>query len=382
MASAYIVARSKSKAGDHRFAVRYRLGGAESPVLHGGSFSDPSSKRARALAEARRRVIEDALSRGVLPDLDLAGKQRARRTVLEAAEAFVDSRADASPATIKIYRQAIRTLGGLGALQVDAVTIEDIRAWVKSTSATRKPSTTRKYLDVLRSIFDDAGREAPDNPARSKKVRVPKAKPEEIVPPSFDHVMAILETVSPKYRLHVDILEATGVRISELLGLRWGVMDFLTGGFLVAHGETKGNTKGRRFVPLPPHLLSAIDALLPVEDRDPSARIFEGTDQSVRLAIGRACKFARIPHFSPHDFRHRWISLRFEARWSDTRIAEGAGQGMKSVTREVYAHVLRDEPLWLLRALEMQARGGPVVSSTSPMMSENEERPANASLSV
>ena len=123
---------------------------------------------------------------------------------------------------------------------------------------------------------------------------------------------------------------------------------------------------------------------LPAEDEAPITR--ERPDRLPSVAEGeaaaRACTFSRIPHFSPHDFRHRSISLRFEAGWSDTRIAHGAGQGMKSVTREVYAHLLRDEPNWLLDALARQARGGPVVASTSPMVSAKEERPARADLSV
>jgi integrase len=209
-------------------------------------------------------------------------------------------------------------------------------------------------------------------------VRIARAAREEINPPGFDHVLAILDTIAPAYRLHVATLEATGLRISELLAVTWGRMDFRSGGMLVAHGATKGNTSGRRFVPLPDHIIEEIASLVPVEDRQPGAAVFSGSDQAVRLAVARACKFAGVPHYSPHDFRHRWISLRYAARWPETQIADGAGHGMKSVTRTIYAHVLRDEPRWLLDALERQLHGGPVVSSTSPIPARNDERPAHA----
>ncbi|MGA0069117.1 MAG: tyrosine-type recombinase/integrase [Miltoncostaeaceae bacterium] len=227
--------------------------------------------------------------------------------------------------------------------------------------------TVRKYLDVVRSTLDYAGREGSDNPARSRHLRVGKQAREEINPPTFDHVQALLQTVTPRYRLHLTVLEATGLRISELLAITWGRMDFRSGGMLVAPGATKGNTSGRRFVELPDHVLDEIDALVPVEDRQHDKPVFSGSDSAIRNATARACKFAGIPHYSPHDFRHRWIGLRYAAGWPETNIAEGAGHGMKSVTREVYAHVLRDEPQWLLDGIKQQLRDGPVMAATTPI---------------
>lgn len=382
MARVHIISRPKTKAGKHRFVVRYRVGGRETPLQEAGTFSDTSKTRALDMARARARVIEDSLARGVLPDLDLATAHQARRTMIQAAGEYVASRVDATENTLKVYRQAISTLGPLGSVLTDRVTIEDVQAWVRVTSETRKPATVRKYLDLIRCTLDFTGREHQDNPARSRHIRIGKSEREEINPPGFDHVMAMLASVTPRYRLHLEVLEATGLRISELLAITWGRMDFRRGGLLVAHGATKGNTSGRRFVPLPDHLVDQIGALVPVEDRGASTPVFDGTDQAVRLAMARACKFAQIPHYSPHDFRHRWISLRYAAGWPETNIAEGAGHGMKSVTREVYAHVLNDEPQWLLDGLKAQLRDGSVMAATTPIVAQNDERPAHADLSI
>ena len=365
MPSAHIVTRPKTTTGKHRFVVRYRVGGRETPLREAGTFSDTNRARAEQMAKARLRVIEDALARGVLPDLDMAATEKARRTIQQAADDYVAGRVDTTPSTIKVYRHAIGTRGILGGVFTDRATIEDVQAWVLSASETRKPATVRKYLDLIRCTLDYAGREGSENPARSRHVRVGRQEREEINPPTFDHVMAMLDAVTPRYRLHLVVLEATGLRISEMLAITWGRMDFRRGGMLVAHGATKGNTSGRRFVPLPDHVLDEIAALVPVEDRQASAPVFSGSDSAIRQAMDRACKFAQIPHYSPHDFRHRWISLRYAAGWPETNIAEGAGHGMKSVTREVYAHVLRDEPEWLLDGIKRVLRDGPVMAATS-----------------
>ena len=57
-------------------------------------------------------------------------------------------------------------------------------------------------------------------------------------------------------------------------------------------------------------LFATVIALVPQEDRDPADRVFLDTGQArVRTAIARACKAAGVPRFSPHDLRHRRISL-------------------------------------------------------------------------
>jgi integrase len=58
-------------------------------------------------------------------------------------------------------------------------------------------------------------------------------------------------------------------------------------------------------------LAEAIEMTLPPrEDRDPEAPLFAGAGADrLRMSIARACKASGIPVFSPHDLRHRRISL-------------------------------------------------------------------------
>jgi integrase len=64
---------------------------------------------------------------------------------------------------------------------------------------------------------------------------------------------------------------------------------------------------------------------------------------ALRTAIAKACKAAGIPVWSPHDLRHRRISLLHLRGVPWARIAEFVGQRKLSVTADMYTHVLMDE---------------------------------------
>ena len=55
-----------------------------------------------------------------------------------------------------------------------------------------------------------------------------------------------------------------------------------------------------------------------------------------------ACKAAGVPVFSPHDLRHRRISLLHAQGRSWAEIGTFVGQRKLSVTADTYAHVLSD----------------------------------------
>jgi integrase len=92
-------------------------------------------------------------------------------------------------------------------------------------------------------------------------------------------------------------------------------------------------------------LADAIEAKLPHRRfRDTEARLFpdSGAD-ALRTAIGKACKAEGIPTFSPHDLRHRRISLMHLSGVPWARIGEFVGQRSLAVTADTYTHVLSDE---------------------------------------
>ncbi len=60
--------------------------------------------------------------------------------------------------------------------------------------------------------------------------------------------------------------------------------------------------------------------------------------------MARACKLAGIPTYTPHDLRHRFISILVMSGVPITVVQKVAGHGRASVTLDIYSHVILDEP--------------------------------------
>jgi hypothetical protein len=118
--SSWIITR-KTRRGEKRYRVEFRLGGRGSATRYGGSF------RTKREAEERRRWIDGELAGRRVPDLrSVELEQRALR-LAEAVERWRESRVDVSEATRVLHRVALgRVLPLLGSRRVDELTVEDV----------------------------------------------------------------------------------------------------------------------------------------------------------------------------------------------------------------------------------------------------------------
>ena len=87
-----------------------------------------------------------------------------------------------------------------------------------------------------------------------------------------------------------------------------------------------------------------IEQTCPPDDRAPLRRVFPGAGrQTVGNAMRNACKTAGIASYSPHDLRHRYISVKVREGVPITEISAQVGHSRKSLTLDTYAHVLIDD---------------------------------------
>jgi integrase len=201
--------------------------------------------------------------------------------------------------------------------------------------------TIRKTLQTLAMILDRAGIDP--NPARDKQIKLPRGEEEELNPPTAEHVEAVYRLLPSKHRLPLLWLDWSGARVSSVdLTL---VSDYDEPRRRVRLRATTTKTRKALWVDLHPALADALEARLgPREDRDPEARLFTGSGaDALRTSIAKACRAAAIPLFSPHDLRHRRISLLHLRGVPWARIGEFVGQRSLSVTADTYTHVLTDE---------------------------------------
>jgi integrase len=96
-----------------------------------------------------------------------------------------------------------------------------------------------------------------------------------------------------------------------------------------------------RWVYLPEWLIEAIEATCPFDDRTPERRVFQGvTEATVYQTMVRACQTAGVPHYHPHDLRHRRITIWHQSGVPARELAERAGHARASMSLDVYSHVM------------------------------------------
>ena len=277
-----------------------------------------------------------------VPDLELLGGESLAPTFREAAERWLASRIDVAENTKGNHRSAVAAIVPLiGSRRVDSIEAADVAELVASLCETRRRETVRKMLLVLGMIFDHAG--VTPNPARDKTaVKLPFERKTEIVPPTAEHVRAVHDLLPTRYRLPLLVLDATGMRLGELEGLTWGDVDESRSRWRVSQAVSK--TGRARWVNVAPVVFDAVMALVPRDDRTPDRPVFQGFGgDRFRTAVTRACTAAGVPAFSPHDLRHRRISLLHLGGVPWARIGEHVGQRNLAVTANTYSHVLADE---------------------------------------
>jgi integrase len=174
-------------------------------------------------------------------------------------------------------------------------------------------------------------------------VRLPREEPEEPNPPTADQVETVYRLLPSRHRLALLFLDWSGARVSAIDRTLVGDYDEPRRRVRLRAATTK--TRRALWVELHPALAEALSARLgPREDRDPEARLFvsSGAD-ALRTSIAKACRAAGVPLWSPHDLRHRRISLLHLRGVPWARIGEFVGQRNLSVTADTYTHVLLDE---------------------------------------
>ena len=328
------ITRRRTTSGP-RYVVRYRLGGRAYPIQHAGSFVRERD------AKTRRDFVAGELAAGRNPTellRSMVETVRPRENLSEWRDRFIKSRHDADVNTITNYQSSLNGFcERFNGRDPQTLTTSDIAEWVSELTAKNKPGTVRQKMIAVRLLLDFAG--CDPNPARDPKVRLPKQVRDEPQPPSAEHVLAILDVLGKKWRLLFVTIEQGALRLGEAVQLKWGDVDAAGLRLRLPRSATKRDKA--RWVYLPEWLMQAIEASCPLEDRVPERRVFQGiTEASFYQAMNRACSTAKIPHYSPHDLRHRRITVWHQSGVVARELAERAGHARASMSLDVYSHVM------------------------------------------
>jgi integrase len=338
VASVWIRTRP-TKNGGKRYRVEYQPGGREAPIRYGGSF-----KTHREALE-RKRYVAVELAGQRMPVLGFEAETRAKAPkLLEAADSWRASRIDVVEETQNMHRSAFarifRVLPRLREVRLDEVTVDDVNELVAALHAhPYKRGTIKKSTGALAQLLDE--HDVDPNPARDKRVKLPRERKAHVPPPLAEHVERVAETLPRHHVVPFLVIDECGPRVSELETAQVGDLDEHRRAIRVRWTVEKNDRY--RHLELPDDLFAAIVESLPArEDRDLEAPLFPELDEAaLRTAITRACKATGTPHFSPHGLRRRRGSLHYKRTGSLADVAELLGDS-KRVAADHYVYALTD----------------------------------------
>jgi integrase len=191
----------------------------------------------------------------------------------------------------------------------------------------------------------------------------PKAKKKDIEVWDVDEANKFI-SVAEKDRSYIVFLLAltTGMRQSEILGLRWKDVDLKNGTVYVSHqlerrnkGFTDVKTKaGRRNIEIDPDTVEALkrQKKLIAGERLISGTVYENYDLVVPTSVGtpyldsnirkifkRLIKEANVKKIRFHDLRHSHVSILLKMGENIKVVAERLGHADSRITQDTYGHL-------------------------------------------
>jgi integrase len=208
-----------------------------------------------------------------------------------------------------------------------ALTSAVVREWYASAQRGSGGQTSiMQAYRFLRAVLNTAVRDGAivKNPCLIPGAGSDRAKERPIATPA--EVVALLESITPRYRAAVLLAAWCGLRRGEVLGLRPADVDLVAGTVTVRRNrvELLENNRaafdaepktdaGRRTVVIPPHVMPVLaEHMATWAGPD---RAFVGRDgrpmrgDAIRQAFDRARRKAGMPGFRFHDLRHTGQTL-------------------------------------------------------------------------
>jgi tyrosine recombinase XerD len=254
--------------------------------------------------------------------------------------------------TLGAYRRDIALyLEHLGSTAVTSARPSDVSDFLRFLySRGLKPRSAARALAAVRGLYRFLLLEKAMNQNPTAVVETPRAVaklPHFLSTDDVDRLLAtpdLTEPVGLRDRAMLEVLYATGLRVSELVGLRVDGVN-LEGGFLRCLG--KGSKE--RVVPLGASACNAVRAYLQsARGSSPSETLFLTSRGAPldrvefwRILKGYAAKAGIRKNISPHVLRHSFATHLLE-RGADLRAVQMMLGHAEISTTQIYTHVIRE----------------------------------------
>ncbi len=239
------------------------------------------------------------------------------------------------------------------------ITKTEVQAWVAEMRASGVPdSAVRRRFSVFRSVMTGAVEDERLVKSPCAGVRLPEVRRGDIEVLSPEEVAELAATMPEWCRSWVLVAAWSGLRWSEMVGLRRRDVDMLRRRFVVSQQVVEvGSTfrgfdppkthAGRRQVPIWAPIYPILeeqlakraqpgkDGLVFVNTRGNTPHLSSFTSQTWKKARERIGR----PDLRWHDLRHTYVAIRIAAGAHPKEIQEECGHSSYKTTMDVYGHL-------------------------------------------
>jgi len=256
----------------------------------------------------------------------------------------------ASPHTVAGYRRDLAKLLRFMQTQqltsFDALDANRMRTFVAGEHrAGLAPKSLQRLLSSCRSLFRQLNREGLLAVDPLVGVRGPKVRRKLPQVLDVDEASALVETdsggkLAVRDRAMLELFYSSGLRLSELVGLRWIDLD-LDGGEV----RVLGKGSKTRIVPVGRHAIAALRALGAEEGMRADSPIFRGrggapiSPRTIQLRLKTLALQQGLPkNIHPHLLRHTFASHMLESSGDLRAVQELLGHA-DIATTQIYTHL-------------------------------------------
>ncbi len=310
-----------------------------------------------------------------------------KTTVVQYARAWASSRPHRETTAKRTASLIESHIAGtsIGGRRLAAVLPSEIQAWATERSQRLAPSTMRKLVSLLRSIYASAVLDRLVASSPVVRVRMPQHVSGRVAPLTVLQVCALADAMPGRNRAMVLTQAGLGLRIGELYALRASDVDFLRRCVRVEsqvapdgrrqRTDVLKTPRSRRSIPLPGMVANAlaehIAAYPPTADGSlfttAAGRLYAHNHYGSAM-FRRAVAEAGLPQgTTSHDLRHHYASVLLAAGESVVAVAERLGHDNATLVLTTYGHLMPNSEDRTRRAVDDAwcAPGVPLVAVES-----------------
>lgn len=292
------------------------------------SVTAPTKREAENEAAALKSGAKKAVSRSCL-------------TLGEAMDEYIAGRDSVlSPSTIAGYKRIrANAMQDLMSVPIDKISQQAVQRSINTMAKTKSPKSVRNAHGLLSAVL------AVYRPDVILRTALPQKEKYDIAIPSGDDVAAIMQAAKgTQGELPIMLAMWLGLRMSEILGLKWSDVDgnmLHIRRALVDEGEKTTKTySSQRDLPIPQYVSQLLRAAPKTSDH-----VVPLSRRGVYVRFQTVCRHAGVQHYRFHDLRHINASVMLALNVPNKYAQERMGHASDNMLKTVYQHTMSAEAI-------------------------------------